>query len=127
MAAPKAASNGHKLVDLDQLLALPVPFEEVVVPELGVKVVLHAVSGTERQRLAELSAADETTSDRLGFVNELIAASLGGDATPEKVGVLPGVVIDRLRDTALKLTGFGAEAQKAVEEELKGTPDSVSG
>lgn len=127
MAATKAASNGHKLVTLDQLLAMDLPSEEVVVPEYGVKVTLNAVSGTERQRLADLSAQDETTSDRLEFVNELIAASLGGDATPEKVGALPGLVIDRLRDTALKLTGFGAEAQKAVEEELKGTPDSVSG
>ncbi len=127
MATKAAASNGHKLVTLTELLALEVPFEEVVVPEYGVKVVLHAVTGTERQRLADLSSKDETTADRLEFIFELVAASLGDGATPEQVGKLPGVVIDHMRDVALRLTGFGPEANAAVEAELKGTPDAVSG
>jgi hypothetical protein len=126
-AAAQAASNGHRLVTFAELVSLPTPTEEVVIPELDVKVVLHAVTGTERQRLADLSAEDKTTADRLEFVNELIAAALGGDATPEAVAGLPGQVIDRMREAALRLTGFGAEAAEKVEEELKGTPNVATG
>jgi hypothetical protein len=125
----KTTSNGHKLVSLDELTARPLPYEDVPVPEYGddITIRLNAVTGDERKRLVELSNADETTVDRIEFVHEMIAASIGGSASPETVSKLPSQVIDSLKDVAMRLTGFDANAVNDKAEDLKGTPSGESG
>ena len=112
----KAATgeNGHKLVSLDELRTMPLPYEDVDVPEYGdgYQIRLHAVSGARRAELADLNT-DESAGGRLRFVHDLIAASLGNGATPETVADLPSAVVDRLSRAALRLTGIGQENEIA--------------
>lgn len=123
-----AAGNGHKAVSLAELLALPVPSEDVILPEYdGVKMTLHAVTGLERRRLAALAEANTTAEQNVEFQHELVATSLGGGATAEEVGRLPSTAIDRLTNVAMRLTGLGREAVAAAEAELKATPNGDSG
>jgi len=124
----RPSSNGHTVVDLSQLLALPLPYEEVELPEYeGKKVRLNAVTGLERERLTELSEADENGADNLEFQHELIASSMGGDVTPEDVGKLPSTVIDRLTVVALRLAGIEAEAVRKAMAGLGAAPPDGSG
>ena len=128
MAARKAAaSNGHRLVSLDELLKMPLPTEEVVIPNTDVKIELHALNGLERAKLADqLPKGEMDAPDGLRFVHKLIAASLPG-ATEETVAQLPAPVIDRLRDAAMRLAGLGEQAVAAAEVAVKATPSGDSG
>lgn len=127
MTAAKAGatSNGRKLVSLDELTALPLPTEDVELPEQGVWVTLHAILGTERQRIAEAHKKDADVGDRLNLQHEVIAATL--DTTPEKIAVLPAVAIDRLSKVALRLTGFAPDQVDEAVKELGPTPSVASG
>ncbi len=122
-------TNGHKLVKLGELLALPMPYEDVDVPEYGQgsQIRLNAVSGLERAKLADAQREDETASERLEFQHELIAASLADGSTPESVAKLPSAVIDRLAAVALRLAGIGQDADAKAEANLEPAQSSVSG
>jgi hypothetical protein len=121
------AKNGHRLVSLDELLNLPLPFEDVNVPEYGdgMQLQLHAVTGLERAKLAaSLKDSDITDPEQaLSFQLKVIAASLGSPA--EDISRLPAPVIDRLSTVALRLTGLSRET--AADEALKATPSGDSG
>jgi hypothetical protein len=127
MAARKAAaSNGHRLVSLDELLHMPLPTEEVVIPEYDVKVELHALNGLQRAELAAKAPEDDASAaDRLAFVHELVAASMGASA--DDVARLPAAVIDRIGASALRMAGIGAQAVVEAEKILKVTPSGDSG
>jgi hypothetical protein len=121
--------NGHKLVSLDDLLALPLPFEDVDVPEYGegMQVRLHAVTGTERARLLVLlKAVDSGDSEQnLRYQHVVVASCL--DSTPEKIAGMPAPIIDRLSNVALRLVGLSRKGEKEAEEALKVTPSGDSG
>jgi hypothetical protein len=116
-------------MSLEQMLAAPLPFELVPVPEFGddAEVRLNAISGLERQRLATQNSASETTADRIDFQHDLIATSLGDDATPEQVARLPGAVIDRLGKVALRMAGIGEQAIDEATAALNATPSGDGG
>lgn len=120
-----ATSNGLRLVSLDELQALPLPTEEVELPEQGVKVTLHAILGTERAALAESHKKDADVGDRLRLQHEVIAVTM--DTTPEKVAALPAVTIDRLSKVALRLTGFAPDQVDQAEKDLAPAPNGASG
>jgi hypothetical protein len=111
------------------MLAAPLPFELVAVPEFGddAEVRLNAITGLERQRLSTVNSASETTADRIDFQHDLIATSLGEDATPERVALLPGAVIDRLTKVALRMAGIGEAAIDEATTALKTTPSGDGG
>jgi hypothetical protein len=121
--------NGHKLVSLDDLLALPLPFEDVDVPEYGegMQVRLYAVTGLERASLAKsLGAVDTDDSEQnLRYQHVLIAATL--HSTPDKVASLTAPTIDRLSNVALRLAGLSRKAEEEAEAVLKVTPSGDSG
>lgn len=129
MAATKTAGNGHRLIALEDLLAQPLPYEDVPTPEYGsdATVRLYAVTGTKRAELAEISEGDQTNGARLRFVHALVAASIGGEATAEQVGGLPSAVIDRLSRVALRLAGIGSEEIDKATEDLGAVPNAASG
>ncbi len=122
-------TNGHQVSSLTDLLALPQPYEDVPVPEYGagIHVRLNAVTGLKRAELADQNEKNEGSGARLRFVHDLIAASLGGDATAESVAELPAAVIDRLSKTALVMAGIGADAVDKAEEDLDTAPNVASG
>lgn len=122
-------TNGHQVSTLADLLALPLPYEDVPVPEFGneVHVRLNAVTGLKRAELAEQNEKNENAGERLRFVHELIAASLGGDATAESVAGLPAAVIDRLSKVAMKMAGIGAGAVDEAEADLPAAPSAANG
>ncbi len=122
-------TNGHRLVKLGELLALPMPYEDVPVPEYGqgAQIRLNAVTGLERAKLADAQRLDETAGERLSFQHELIAASLADGSTPESVALLASPVIDRLAAVALRLAGIGSAADQKAEELLEPAQSSASG
>lgn len=124
----RTTSNGHKLVSLDELVAMDLPFEDVDVPEFGegTQIRLNAVTGAKRAQLAGKNSDVQGAEQRLEFVHELVATSIGGNATAESVGKLPSTVVDRLSAVALRLAGMGTAVDDA-EEQLKGTPSGDSG
>lgn len=127
MTSSKA--NGEKLLTLSELLAQPLPFEDVAVPEYGSEahVRLYAVSGLKRAELAERNDKNQTATERLGFVNELIAVALGGSSTAADVSELPSTVIDRLSKVALRLAGIGADAEAQVAADLAAASSGGNG
>jgi hypothetical protein len=122
-------TNGRKLVALHELLAQPLPYEDVDVPEYGpgAQIRLNAVTGLKRAELAKLQAEDQTGPDRLEFQHELIAAALDDGSTPEQVSKLPSTVIDRLAAKALLLAGIGTAANDQAEKDLEPAQSSASG
>ena len=126
--ATKPVTNGHRLVTLAELLELPLPYEDVTLPEMGGATVrLTAIDGNERARLAGVSSKVSDDSEaQLAFVHEVIAATLP-DATSEQVGKLPSSVINQLTPVAMRLAGIGEQAVADAMTALKGTPNAESG
>lgn len=126
--ATKPVTNGHRLVTLAELLDLPLPYEDVTLPEMGgVSVRLTAIDGNERARLAGIAAkVGDDSEQQLAFIHEVIAATLP-DGTPESVGKLPSSVINRLTSPAMRLAGIGEAAVTEAMTALKGTPSAESG
>lgn len=123
-----AAKNGHQPVALRELLALPLPYEDVSLPEMGqgVSVRLTAITGLQRAELAAKLPNDD--NDRPGYLAwqiALVAACM--DADTDEVGRLPGSVIDRLSTVATRLSSADRQAVARAESALKATPSGDSG
>lgn len=124
-AAAEQTDNGHKLVSLSELLAQPLPYEDVPVPGYDATIRLYAVSGVERQRLSAISRAE--SDDKIDFQHELIAAALGAGTKPDDVAKLPSEVIDTLSEVALRMAGIKSNAVDEKADELKATASADSG
>lgn len=124
-AAVKAVENGHKLVTLSELVALPLPFEDVPLASGSIR--LFAISGSERIGLAkQAQSAGDDTEANMEFVHKVIASTLSG-ATAEDVGKLPATVIDQLTPVAMRLAGINARLVEEAIAALKATPSGESG
>lgn len=121
-------ANGHRLLTFAELRELPLPFEDVTLPELGgVTIRLNAILGSERAVLAGKSqAVPEESEAQMLFVHEVIAATMP-DASPEEVGKLPATVIDKLTVPAMRMAGIGERAVRDAVKALKATPSDESG
>ena len=118
--------NGRKVATLDELLALPLPTQDVELPEYGAKVTLTAITGQQRATLLGLSsAANESREAQVAWSHELIATAMGAEA--DDVAKLSASAIDRLLKATMSLVGIGEEAVTAAVDSLKGTPSGDSG
>ena len=125
-AAVKAAENGHKLVTLGELVALPLPFEDVSLPN-GSTIRLFAIRGSERIELAKkASQVGDDAEANMRFMHEVIAVCLP-DATPEEVGRLPSNLIDVMTPAAMRMAGISTTLIEQAVAALKASPSGDSG
>lgn len=112
-------------VTWEQLRAAPVPREEVPLPELGGSVWVRGMTGTERDKFEALalmmrSGTDPKAAEKAydNYKARVLAPCIqdegGRPLVPQgaasQLGDMPSVLVSRLFDVCLRLSGLGADA-----------------